>query len=81
MGPWCAAAGGLAVADEADNDPTRFWRHVAAALDGVRPGVAERVTGLLDGLQAASFEAVAARWSISWPGLPKSSCWWSTTIT
>jgi LuxR family maltose regulon positive regulatory protein len=46
--------------DEADNDPTRFWRHVAAALDGVRPGVAERVAGLLDGLRAASFEPVAA---------------------
>ena len=29
--------------DAADNDPVRFWRHVAAALDGVRPGVAERV--------------------------------------
>jgi len=24
--------------DEADNDPARFWRHVAAALDAVRPG-------------------------------------------
>ena len=26
--------------DEGDNDPARFWRHVAAALDTVRPGVA-----------------------------------------
>ncbi len=33
--------------DEADNDPARFWRHVAAALDPVRPGVAERVAALL----------------------------------
>jgi LuxR family transcriptional regulator, maltose regulon positive regulatory protein len=24
--------------DDADNDPVRFWRHVAAALDTVRPG-------------------------------------------
>ena len=24
--------------DAGDNDPVRFWRHVAAALDGVRPG-------------------------------------------
>ena len=41
--------------DEADNDPARFWRHVAAALDPVRPGVAERVTALL-GSPPASFE-------------------------
>jgi LuxR family transcriptional regulator, maltose regulon positive regulatory protein len=33
--------------DEADNDPARFWRHAAAALDTVCPGVAERVAGLL----------------------------------
>jgi LuxR family maltose regulon positive regulatory protein len=33
--------------DAADNDPSRFWRHVAAALDRVRAGVAERVAGLL----------------------------------
>ena len=29
--------------DEADNDPVRFWRHVLAALDMARPGIAERV--------------------------------------
>ena len=29
--------------DGRDNDPVRFWRHVLAALDMVRPGVAERV--------------------------------------
>ena len=46
--------------DEADNDPVRFWRHAAAALDGVRPGIAERVAALLGGLQSASFQAVAA---------------------
>jgi LuxR family transcriptional regulator, maltose regulon positive regulatory protein len=44
--------------DDPDNDPARFWRHVAAALDGVRPGVAERVAALLQGLQPTSFEAV-----------------------
>jgi LuxR family transcriptional regulator, maltose regulon positive regulatory protein len=44
--------------DDADNDPARFWRHVAAALDRVRPGVAGRVAALLQGLQPASFEAV-----------------------
>jgi LuxR family maltose regulon positive regulatory protein len=44
--------------DEGDNDPVRFWRHAAAALDGVRPGVADRVGALLQGLQPTSFEAV-----------------------
>jgi LuxR family transcriptional regulator, maltose regulon positive regulatory protein len=42
--------------DEADNDPARFWRHVAAALDPVRPGVAERVSALLGPSPLASFE-------------------------
>ncbi len=46
--------------DDADNDPVRFWRHVAAALDGVLPGVAERVGALLQGAQSASFQAVVA---------------------
>jgi LuxR family transcriptional regulator, maltose regulon positive regulatory protein len=45
--------------DEADNDPVRFWRHVAAALDGALPGVAGRIAGLLEGLRSASFQAVA----------------------
>jgi LuxR family maltose regulon positive regulatory protein len=44
--------------DEGDNDPARFWRHVAAALDTVRPGVAQQVAALLQGLQPTSFEAV-----------------------
>jgi LuxR family maltose regulon positive regulatory protein len=44
--------------DDADNDPVRFWRHAAAALDGVRPGIADRVAALLQGLQPTSFEAV-----------------------
>ena len=45
--------------DEADNDPTRFWRHVDAAVERVRPVEAGRVAALLAGLQPASFEAVA----------------------
>jgi LuxR family transcriptional regulator, maltose regulon positive regulatory protein len=44
--------------DEGDNDPARFWRHVAAALDQVRPGVAQQVAALLQGLQPTSFQAV-----------------------
>jgi LuxR family maltose regulon positive regulatory protein len=46
--------------DGADNDPARFWRHAAAALDGVRPGLAQQVAVLLGGLQPSSFEAVVA---------------------
>jgi LuxR family transcriptional regulator, maltose regulon positive regulatory protein len=33
--------------DGGDNDPARFWRYVAAAMDVVRPGVAGRVEALL----------------------------------
>src|SRR6266545_4080713 len=33
--------------DPGDNDPVRFWRHAVAALDRVRPGIAERVATLL----------------------------------
>jgi LuxR family transcriptional regulator, maltose regulon positive regulatory protein len=46
--------------DAGDNDPARFWRHVTAALDGVVPGVAERVAPLLKGLQPAAFGTAAA---------------------
>ena len=35
--------------DEADDDPVRFWRHVAAAVDGARPGTAGRVAVLAGG--------------------------------
>jgi LuxR family maltose regulon positive regulatory protein len=44
--------------DDGDNDPARFWRHVAAALDTVHPGVAQHVAALLSGLQPSSFQAV-----------------------
>jgi LuxR family transcriptional regulator, maltose regulon positive regulatory protein len=43
--------------DDADNDPARFWRHAAAALDKLRPGVAQHVAALLGGLQPGSTEA------------------------
>ena len=33
--------------DAGDNDPARFWRHVVAALDRARPGIAGRVAPLL----------------------------------
>ena len=41
--------------DAGDNDPVRFWRHVAAALDGVHPGVAERVGPLVPGAGGTPF--------------------------
>ena len=41
--------------DAGDNDPARFWRHVVAALDGVRPGMAERAGPLLGPPAPASF--------------------------
>jgi hypothetical protein len=34
--------------DESDDDPTRFWTYVIAALQRVRPGVGEQALTLLD---------------------------------
>jgi LuxR family maltose regulon positive regulatory protein len=45
--------------DAADNDPARFWRYVAAALDRVRPGTDAQVMALLRGRQRPPLEAVA----------------------
>jgi LuxR family maltose regulon positive regulatory protein len=42
--------------DAGDNDPARFWRHVVAALDGVCPGIGERVGPLLGPPAPTSFE-------------------------
>jgi LuxR family maltose regulon positive regulatory protein len=44
--------------DAGDNDPARFWRHVVAALDRARPGLAERLLPLLGPLAPASFEGL-----------------------
>jgi len=44
--------------DPGDNDPTRFWRHVVAALDRTRPGLAERLAPLLGPPAPASFEGL-----------------------
>ncbi len=44
--------------DAGDNDPARFWRHAAAALDRVRPGIAERVVPLLGPPAPPSFEGL-----------------------
>jgi LuxR family maltose regulon positive regulatory protein len=44
--------------DAGDNDPVRFWRHVAAALAGVREGIGQRLAPLLGPPSPRSFEAV-----------------------
>ena len=44
--------------DTADNDPVRFWRHVAAALGGVRARAGQRLTDLLGPRPPRSLEAV-----------------------
>jgi LuxR family transcriptional regulator, maltose regulon positive regulatory protein len=43
--------------DSGDNDPARFWRHVAAALERACPGIGDRVGPLL-GPPPQSFEGV-----------------------
>ncbi|WP_433504782.1 LuxR C-terminal-related transcriptional regulator [Pseudonocardia halophobica] len=46
--------------DDADNDPVRFWRHVAAALDVARPGLAAAVAARSGGLSTPSYHAAVA---------------------
>src|SRR5689334_840056 len=46
--------------DPGDNDPVRFWRHVAAALDGVHAGVAERVGPFVPGAGRPFADVVTA---------------------
>jgi LuxR family maltose regulon positive regulatory protein len=46
--------------DEGDNDPARFWRHAAAALDGLRPGVSQRIAPLLGPSAPPSYQGVVS---------------------
>jgi len=46
--------------DTGDNDPVRFWRHVAAALGSARPEAAQRLTALLAPPPGSLEVAVAA---------------------
>ena len=46
--------------DAGDNDPARFWRHAAAAVDEVRPGIAERIDPLLGPPPPPSFEGLVS---------------------
>src|SRR5262245_43866360 len=57
------AAGGLGPVawlslDEGDNDPARFWRHVAAALERACPGISSRAGPLLGPPPPQSYEGV-----------------------
>ena len=42
--------------DAGDNDPARFWRYAVAALDGLCPGIGERIGPLLGPPPPPSFE-------------------------
>jgi LuxR family transcriptional regulator, maltose regulon positive regulatory protein len=44
--------------DNGDNDPVRFWRHIVAALDPVRPGIAERIGPMLGPPAPFSFDGL-----------------------
>ena len=44
--------------DAGDNDPVRFWRHVVAALDRARQGIAERGGPLLGPSALSVFEGL-----------------------
>ena len=44
--------------DAGDNDPARFWRHMVAALDRVRPGISERMAPLLGPPAPSSFQGL-----------------------
>jgi hypothetical protein len=47
--------------DAGDNDPVRFWRHVLAALDPARPGMAERVGALAGPPPPPAYDAQTRR--------------------
>ncbi len=46
--------------DAGDSDPVRFWRHVAAAVDRVWAGVADRIEPLLGALDRGAFEGLVS---------------------
>jgi ATP-dependent transcriptional regulator len=68
--------------DGGDNDPVRFWRHVLAALDMVRPGIAERVSPLAGPPAPPSYDAlVSALINESRPSRTSPTCCWCSTTT
>jgi hypothetical protein len=58
LGPARPAAGDVAVAGRSRQRSGTVWRHAAAALDRVSPGIAERVNLLLGPPAPASFEGL-----------------------
>ena len=59
--------------DGGDNDPVRFWRHVLAALDVVRPGLAERLGPLAGPPAPPAYDALVSALIndvVADPGLP-----------
>ena len=59
--------------DGGDNDPVRFWRHVLAALDVVRPGMAERLGPLAGPPAPLAYDALVSALIndvVADPGLP-----------
>ncbi len=61
LAEWTAAHPGVVAwlsLDRGDNDPARFWRHVAATIDQVHPGASDRAESLL-GPGSGSLEGIA----------------------
>jgi LuxR family transcriptional regulator, maltose regulon positive regulatory protein len=61
LADWVRGAGlpaGWLTLDPGDNDPARFWRHAAAALEPVCPGIGGQIGQLLGPLQPASFDGL-----------------------
>jgi LuxR family maltose regulon positive regulatory protein len=64
LGAWCATLRNRDVRvawislDAGDNDPSRFWRYVLAALERSIPGVSEEAMGLLEPPRPADIETV-----------------------
>jgi LuxR family transcriptional regulator, maltose regulon positive regulatory protein len=59
--------------DAGDNDPVRFWRHVLAALDLARHGIAERVGPLAGPPPPPTYDALVSALIndvVAEPGLP-----------
>jgi LuxR family transcriptional regulator, maltose regulon positive regulatory protein len=58
---WIAQSGHRAAwlsLDPGDNDPSRFWNYVIAALETLEPGIGQSALALLDAPQAASMETI-----------------------
>ena len=65
--------------DEGDNDPVRFWRHVAAALDRAGSLLGARLSAVLRHPDSVSFEPRRPPSSTTWPtGRTRSSWCWTT---